>query len=374
MGRPKKGTLSSYPKPTVNALKKIRQDHEGWGTPSILLELEEVHGYSASELPSISSVNLYLREQGLTKSYETHGKFPLEKAKITIAVHALWELDAQGATPVEGIGHTSIINMKDSRSVKYCMAFPVPVRHQRCQPATIHYHWACRLAFEESGLPTALQMDKDSVFFENTTKSPYPTRLHLWWVGLGIKVYFIKVPPPMKQAKVERSHQTIDRQVLWGQKYECWKQLFQQANKRRKRLNEKLPCRSLGNKPPLEVYPKAVHSERHFAVEQEYQLFDLNRIYDLLAKGVWYRKISKVKTLSLGGHIYYLKKAIPYSQIKITFSKKTKLFIFRNDKELLLAKLTPKGLSQKEIIGASTKELKSMKFKLKTYRDFPLKT
>jgi hypothetical protein len=64
---------------------------------------------------------------------------------------------------------------------------------------------------------------------------------------------------------------------------------------------------------------------------------------------------------------------LDYGQIDPS-GKKPKLFIFRNDKELLLAKLTPKGLSQKEIIGASTKELKSMKFKLKTYRDFPLKT
>ena len=374
MGRPKKGSLSTFPHQLASSIKEIREAHTGWGAPSILLELEEEYGYAKTDLPSANTVNRYLKQMGLTKVYEVRGKFPYEQTKLVKTVHALWEVDAQGATPVGGIGYHAMINMKDHRSLKYCMAFPVPVKHRRCQPATVHYQWAFRLAFEESGLPQALQLDKDSVFHENTTKSPFPTRLHLWWIGLGLKAYFITLPPPLKQAKVERSHQTMDRQAIQGQYYECWKHFFQQTNKRRKQLNEKLPCSSLANKPPLQAYPDALHSGRHFSVEEEYQLFDLNRIYDLLAKGVWYRKASEAKTISLGGYIYYVKKARPNSQLKITFSKKTKLFIFRDDKEHLLAKLSPKGISKKEIIGCSAKELKSMKFKLKTYRDFPLKT
>lgn len=374
MGRPKTGPLGSFPSELVLKIKAIRKAHQGWGAPSILVELEEEHGYSKEQLPSANAINRYLKQIGQTKVYEPHGHFPQESTKSTKAVHALWEVDAQGATPVGGIGYHAMINMKDYRSLKYCMSFPIPVRHQRCQPATVHYQWAFRLAFEESGLPQAIQVDKDSVFYENTTKSPYPSRLHLWWTGLGLKVYFIHLPPPLKQARVERSHQTIDKQVIQGQHYRCWKNFFEQANKRRKRLNESLPCSSLANKPPLVAYPQAVHSGRHFTVEQEYDLFDLDRIYKLLARGVWYRKVSNVKTISLGGYIYYLKKASHNSQLRITFSDKTKLFIFRDDKERLLAKLPPKGLSKEQLIGSTAKELKTMKYKLKTCRDFPLKT
>lgn len=379
MGRPKKGALSSYPAELALKVKAIRAAHQGWGAPSILavrraVELEEVHGYSKPMLPSANAINRYLKQIEQTKVYEPRGQFPEQQAKISQAVHALWEIDAQGATLVGGIGYHAMINMKDHRSLKYCMSFPIPVRHQRCQPATVHYQWAFRLAFEESGLPQAIQVDKDSVFYENTTKSPYPSPMHLWWTGLGLQVYFITLPPPLKQARVERSHQTIDRQVIQGQHYQCWKHFFEQANKRRKYLNEKLPCSSLAGKPPLKAYPKALHSGRPFTVGQEHDLFDLDRVYKLLATGVWYRKVSNAKTISWGGHIYYLKKAKHNSQLKITFSYKTRLFIFRDDKELLLAKLPPKGLSTEQIIGATAKELKTMKYKLRSYRDFPLKT
>lgn len=372
MGRPVSGPLGSYPSLLVEQLGSIRKAHAGWGAHSILLELEEAHGYARCELPSVSSVKRYLKWAGLSKAYEPHGKLPYESGKVAKGVHALWEVDAQGATKVEGIGYHALINMKDQRSLTYCMTFPVSVAHQRCQPTTIHYKWAFRLAFEQIGMPEAIQVDKDSVFFENHTKSPFPSRMHLWWVGLGFKVFFIKVPPPLKQAKVERSHQTIEKQVITGQNYDCWKEFFQQCNSRRKRLNERLPSASLDNKAPFEAFPEARHSKRKFSLEEEYTLFDLNRVYGLLDKGTWFRKVSKDKTLSIGAKVYYLKKATPDTMVKITFSKKTKRFIVRNDKEQFITKIQPKGMSEKDIIGNSPKELKAMKYKLKNTRKFPL--
>ena len=309
----------------------------------------------------------------VTQVYEKHGVSPKSKNKKAKYPHAQWEVDAQGAVPVEGLNHIAQINMKDSCSLKYCMSFPVQVNHARHQPSKIHYYWAFRLAFEESGLPQRIQLDKDSVFYENTSKSPYPSKIHLWLTSLGIVVNFITMPPPMKQAKVERSHQTIDRQTLQGQRFKYWKQLFEKSNYRRQRLNNALPCRSLGG-PPLKIYPEAIHSGRPFKVEKEYQLVDLKKVDHLLGQYNWYRKVSKDKTISLGRHIYYIKKARPLSQIKIRYSKITRLFIVRDVKERLLAKVKPKGLSKDEIIASTAKDLIPMKNKIFRSRDFPLKT
>ena len=93
-----------------------------------------------------------------------------------------------------------------------------------------------------------------------------------------------------------------------------------------------------------------------------------------MSQYTWYRKVSKDKTISLGRHIYYIKKAKPLSQVKIKYSKKTRLFIVRDVKERLLAKLTTRGLSKEEIITSSSKDLISMKKKILRSRDFPLKT
>lgn len=76
--------------------------------------------------------------------------------------------------------------MKDGLSKKHCMAFPVSVKNQSSLPATVHHKWAFRLAFTESGLPQGVQVDKNCVFIENNSRSPFPSRLHLWLTALGV--------------------------------------------------------------------------------------------------------------------------------------------------------------------------------------------
>ena len=37
-----------------------------------------------------------------------------------------------------------------------------------------------------------LTLDHGTVFYDNTTPSPYPTRLHLWLLALGMQVRFTR--------------------------------------------------------------------------------------------------------------------------------------------------------------------------------------
>lgn len=373
LGRPVTGALSTYSKKIRALISKIRKEHEGWGAACILIELELENGFQKNELPSIDAVNRYLKEQGFIKERIPSGKLPLEKYKTRVRrAHDLWEMDAEGAVYVQGLGYVSNINVKDSKSKVHCMAFPVHVKGQMSQPKTDSYLWALRLAFEEWGLPKAIQVDRDSVFIDSTSKSPFPSQVYLWLLGLGVKLCFIDVPPPQKQAMVERSHQTLNRQTIKGQSYECWKKLFQFTNKRRKRLNENLPNRSLGGQAPLVAFPKAAHSGRFYSLEQEDQLFEMNRVNKLLAKCCWYRKLTKVKTISLHGQIYYLKNLKRGVQIhvQIKFCNRAKKLIFRDAKEHIVAKLPFQNLSTLDIMGATPKKLIATRKKLFRARDF----
>lgn len=375
LGRPIKGALSTYSKKIRTQISKFRKTHEGWGAACILVELELEKGFAKDELPSVDTVNRYLKEKGFIKSKIPSGKFPVEKCKTKIKhAHDLWEMDAEGAVYVKGLGYISNINIKDSKSKIHCIAFPVHVKGQMSQPKTESYLWALRLAFEEWGLPKAIQVDRDSVFIDNTSRSPFPSQVYLWLLGLGVKLCFIDVPPPQKQAMVERSHQTLNRQTIKGQSYECWKKLFQFTNKRRKRLNENLPNRSLGGQPPLIVNPKAAHSGRFYSHEQESQLFEMNRVNKLLAKCCWYRKLTKVKTISLHGRIYYLKNLTRgvQIQVQIKFCNRAKKLIFRDAKEQIVAKIPFQNISTLDIMGATPKKLIATRKKLFRVRDFPL--
>lgn len=219
--------MSTYPTKLRSLIHKLRKQHEGWGAITLLLELEVVYGYAPCDLPSEAVVNRYLKEQGLIAIKTPVGSMPSGKSKGRAKKsHGLWEMDAQGTIKVKGLGYISMINIKDSQSKLYCMSFPVQVKGKMSQPKTVHYYWALRLAFEEFGLPKAIQVDKDSVFIDNTSKSPFPSKLHLFLIGLGIELCFIQVAPPAKQAMVERSHQTVDKQVTKGQTYKTWYTLF----------------------------------------------------------------------------------------------------------------------------------------------------
>jgi hypothetical protein len=86
-------------------------------------------------------------------------------------------MDAQGSLRVEGGGSVSLINVIDVASrlkVESCPRVSTP------KPAAADYYMALRRAFLTYRLPLRLTLDHDTVFFDNTTSSPFPTRLHLW--------------------------------------------------------------------------------------------------------------------------------------------------------------------------------------------------
>lgn len=370
-GRPALGALQSYPFELRDKVYELRDNNPGWGAISILVELEHILNYSPKNLPSVDSVHRYLKDCGFINPKIPKSDIPEVKPRVVKYCHDLWEMDAQGAVPVSGLGYVSMINIKDSKSKTYVMSFPVQVKSKMSQPKTAHYLWALRLAFEQFGLPKALQVDKDSVFKDNTSKSPFPSLVQLFLIGLGVDLSFIKVPPPAKQAMVERSHQTLDKQVLEGKTYQTWQELFTNTNKRRGILNEKYPCRTLGKRAPLEVYPKAIHPKRPYSIEKETELLDINDIEKHLADYIWYRKISSVKTLSLK-KIYYLKEAEPKTYVQIFFCAISKKLIFRDVNEQTIKELDAKDFAKSLLQLQSTPTLISMKKKIFKNKNFPL--
>jgi len=367
------GELSSYPLKMRNQIKSLRQANEGWGAISILVEMEDIGPYPYEDLPGRDAVRRYLKEQGLIPEKSPRGTIiEGQLPKGIINPHDMWEMDAQGAEYVKGLGHISMINIKDSLTKTYIMSFPVQVKSGKSQPKTVHYLWALRLAFEEFGLPKAIQVDKDSVFIDNTSKSPFPSRVQLFLSSLGVELCFINVPPPAKQAMVERSHQTMFKQVIQGKTYDNWHQLFLHTNKRRKVMNEKYPSRSLNGKAPLQAAPEAKKIIRSYQIGQEKQPNNLKRAGHLLSECKWYRKVSKVKTVSLNRKIYYLKKSKPQTYLSIKYVVVHKKIIFRDVNEQLIHEVLIEGFAINFMEQNSIKELLAMKKKIFKSKDFPL--
>jgi len=352
MGRPIIGEMSTFSDTLKTLIKKIRQANEGFGATSILTELEHKYAYTKKDLPSRSTITAFLKKEGLTKIYERHSNLPTKPYYSPTHAHQLWQLDGRGNEQVEGVGTIALLDIKDVYSCTYVSYFPSRMKTKNHHPTANDYQITLRLGFMQYGLPKGIQVDHASVFYENKSKSPFPTRLHLWIVGLGIKLHYSRVHRPTDQAKVERSHEIVFNQVLKGRKkFKNWTHLFVKVKERVHYLNYLIPSTSCNDQPPLVACPQAAHSGRNYNPLTEQRLLNMDIVYDYLTRCKWYRKVASNKTVSLGGQVYYLTESKPKEQLEIVFCNSCKHLLFHNDNELLIDMLPIKGMTPEYLMG-----------------------
>lgn len=344
--------MSSFPTWIVSQILTMRKYHEGWGALTLLSELKADQRFANHRLPSKSTIGRLLKEQGLTKKYEPNNPLPLKPCKKPKEHHELWQIDGKGNVLVKPIGGIAMLNIKDIYSGCYVACFPSLMKNMNGHPNRSDYQTALRLGFLQHGLPQRVQTDHAGVFYDNSAKSPFPTTLHLWLIGLGINPCFSRVHQPKDQSQVERAHQTIHNQIIRRKEsYTNWEHLFEWCEKRRRRLNEVIPSRSTDNKPPLIKYPEAKHSGRYYQIQKEARLIDLKKVYAFLAQGKWYRKVASNNNVKLGGHVYYIPKVKPGEQLQVTFCMQDQHLEFQNDNELLIKRIPIKGITHEILMG-----------------------
>jgi hypothetical protein len=150
----------------------------------------------------------------LTRRYSRHSDLPSPTPASDAQPHDEWELDAQGWVLVDGLGKVCLVTVLDVVSRLKVESYPCL---HTTNPPLATYQLTLRRAFLTTGLPRRISFDHGTLFFDNTTTSPFPTRLHLWLLALGIDVRFTRIRRPTEHAKIERLHQTMTLQALLGQ-------------------------------------------------------------------------------------------------------------------------------------------------------------
>lgn len=349
MGRPHSGTGNCFAIELLDAIKKYRIEHRGWGAKTILAEIIVSQRFINHKLPSIPTIANYLRDAGLVKPYEPNRPLANVGLHRLRRPHQQWQIDDMGPELYEGVGYIGMINVKDIFSKVYVQTFPVSLEHTRCHPNIRDYQSALRLSFIEFGLPEGIQADHGSNFYENKSKSPFPTTLHLWLIALGITFCWSRVHCPTDQGSVERSHRTTYNQIQRTKTFKNWQQLKAYTDERRNRLNYHIACDTI-KVPPLVAFPNAVHSNKYFNPLTEYKMIDLQKVYLFLAQGEWFRKVSSAKTVSLAGQVYYLNDTSPNEQVRIKFDVVSQNLFFHNVNERII-KIPIKGISIEKLMG-----------------------
>ncbi len=190
-------TLSTFPNEVKEAILHLRRLHPGWGPATLRIALRTNERWRNQLLPSQARIATLLKHTGLTCRYQPyHDLIQLPQVPLTSS-HQEWQMDAQGIMRVEGVGQVSLISVIDVVSRLKVESYP---GMETKNPGLPDYQLTLRRAFLTNGLPETLTLDHGTVFYDNTTPSPFPTRLHLWLLALGIQVRFTSKRCPTDHA------------------------------------------------------------------------------------------------------------------------------------------------------------------------------
>jgi hypothetical protein len=348
MGRPATGPLGAFPSVLRDAILQMRRSHPGWGPDTILAELRLDPQWADQPLPSRARIAALLKAANLTRRYQRHTDLPEPKPLSEGTPHDTWELDAQGSMQVDGIGNVSLITIIDVVSRLKVESYPCL---DTTNPPLEAYQLMLRRAFLTTGRPRQISLDHGTVFYDNTSPSPFPTRLHLWLLALDVDVCFTRKRQPTDHAKIERTHQTMTLQALLGQHWPDQTALWAGLDARRTMLNQHIPSRVLHGQAPLQAYPAAMHSGRSYRPEWEADLLNLNRVYDYLASCRWFRQVKPNGRITIGGYQYYIGTKFRSRAVELTFDALQGVFVCQPEGSDTAIAIVPQGLTKADLMG-----------------------
>jgi hypothetical protein len=348
MGRPMAGPMSTFPHPLKEAILHLRKLHPGWGPATLLTALKTDGFWQDQPLPSRAEIGRLLKQAGLTRRYPPHHDLSQPPRVPLDTPHQEWQMDAQGIMRVQGVGKVSLISIVDVTSRLKTESYP---RLETTNPAVSDYQLTLRRAFLTYGFPQVLTLDHGTVFYDHTTPSPFPTKLHLWLLALGVQVRFTRKRCPTDHAIIARTHQTMTAQALLGQTYASHADLWAGLDERRAVLNQHLPSRALAHKAPLEAYPHARHSGRMYRPEWEEDLLSLERVWTYLRACRWFRRIRTNGFFCLGGYSYYLGKQVAHLGVAVRFDAESLAFHCQLEGSEEIVEVPTQGLSKADLMG-----------------------
>jgi hypothetical protein len=179
-----------------------------------------------------------------------------------------------------------------------------------------------RGCFSKWGLPKSIRVDNGKPLGDPQRKRI--PELALWLIGLDIQVIFNRPRRPTDNAKVERMQQTTKN---WADIKNCFDSIELQKQLDNAIVNQRtyFKVRRLGRKTRLEVFPQIISNPRIFFNNTKYEkhIFDIQKVYQALAKWQFIRLINKTGQFSLYRQVYYLdyKLAKSYIIIRLNLEK-----------------------------------------------------
>jgi transposase len=329
-GRPATGSLTAHDPFVRYVALRLKRQHPKWGAAYVVKKLSEKPSLQGKKLPSSTTIWRYWRSFG-DRLFSKRDP-PKSEIAPSDTPHGVWQLDAKESMHIPGVGLVSFNHARDEfgRVTVMHRVHAEPERARELARLTSETAFQdCRIAFTQWGMPVAIQTDRDTIYVDSG-QSPFPNRIVLWWVGLGIEHRLIPRRTPKRNGTVERSHRTLKERTLENQKFESAEVLQKQVDADWHELNHECPSRARGchGKPPLVAHPELLTSHRPYRPEWELDLFDLKRVDAYLAGFTWTRSCTSVGQVCMRNIRYSLGYAWAHQDVSISFVPDHRQFVF----------------------------------------------
>lgn len=358
-GRPAHGALSTFAPLVRYVALRLKRENPQWG-PNVILD-------AMGQRPSLKRRRLRLPHRAALARYyqqwprllaKRRARYPKVTALSPLRptrVHEQWQYDFKATRFVRGVGVIALADLRDPVSgvTLLSVAHLVGQRRATRQVSLREIQADFRAAFSEWGLPERVKTDHQSQFYDNTSRSAFPSLFTFWLVGLGITHELGRPAHPTDQPQVERCHRTMNNLAVGNRAFTGLAALQRHLKHERERANARLPSYAADcqGRPPLVAHPEALVVQRPYAACDELHLFHLARVDAFLATQRWFRQVSDMGQVSLGAHIYGMGVAYKRQTVVITFDATDRHFVFRAEDETLIKRLPARGLEVSDITG-----------------------
>ncbi len=333
-GRGQSGVLGQF-EPIVSQKALVyKGSHQRWGARRVLVALAQA--FKAAEpavrLPSASRLALFFKER--CPEWVNSPKPappPPPRPPRAKAVHQIWQLDSQEGIKLADADVVTMANLRDERGCAQLAArvFSVKTARRWRKLRLAEVQQVLREAFSEwHTLPDALLTDNE-LGLAGVPTDPYPSRLTLWLVGLGVTHLLIRPGCPQDQAQVERSHLTMDNFTLCDAALTNCATLQHHLDAERYQYNYFFPSRAgdCAGRPPLVAHPDLLTPRHPYHPSAEVSLFSLQRVADYLATLTFARKVNDAGQISLGRQRYSVGRAYAHQTVQARFDPEDWLWV-----------------------------------------------
>jgi putative transposase len=245
----------------IELLLAARRKHPRWGAETILDYLERRH--ELERWPGRSTVAELFKRHGLVKARRRRPRpgHPGKPQTPMSSPNVVWTIDFKGQFRTQDGIYCYPLTLVDgfSRYLLVCKGLET-TNHDGVERAL-------RRAFREFGLPQIIRSDNGTPFATQAIRRL--SRLHVWWIRLGICPELIEPSHPEQNGRHERMHRTLKEETASPARANllCQQRRFDQF---RTEYNEERPHRALHGQTPAMLYAPSPHSYPDKLPQPEY--------------------------------------------------------------------------------------------------------